>query len=110
MWTVDSHDWAKELNGTKITKQYLVNRVLEKASDRGIILMHIGGYETVNALPEIITGLTKQGYTLVRVNDMLPPPTTGSLIHTVVKGDTLYNLAARYNTTIEAIIEANNLK
>ncbi|MFZ3086373.1 MAG: polysaccharide deacetylase family protein, partial [Candidatus Hydromicrobium sp.] len=71
LWTVDSYDWAEELNGVKITKDYLVNRVLNKASDNGIILMHVGGYETIHALPEIITGLRSKGYELVKVNDML---------------------------------------
>jgi len=71
MWTVDSHDWAEELNGIKITKDYLVNRVLDNASDNGIILMHVGGYETINALPEIIIGLKSEGYELVKVNGML---------------------------------------
>ena len=71
LWTVDSYDWAEELNGVKITKDYLVNRVLSKASDNGIILMHVGGYETIKALPEIITGLRSEGYELVKVNDML---------------------------------------
>src|SRR5450830_329424 len=71
LWTVDSYDWAEEMNGVKITKDYLVNRVLSKASDNGIILMHVGGYETINALPEIITGLKSEGYELVKVNDML---------------------------------------
>ncbi|MHB1346775.1 MAG: polysaccharide deacetylase family protein [Candidatus Humimicrobiaceae bacterium] len=71
MWTVDSHDWAEELNGVSITKEYVVDRVLGNASDNGIVLMHVGGYETINALPEIISGLKSQGYDLVRVNDML---------------------------------------
>jgi peptidoglycan/xylan/chitin deacetylase (PgdA/CDA1 family) len=71
LWTVDSYDWAEEMNGVKITKDYLVNRVLNKASDNGIILMHVGGYETIHALPEIITGLRSEGYELVKVNDML---------------------------------------
>ena len=71
LWTVDSYDWAEEMNGVKITKDYLVKRVLSKASDNGIILMHVGGYETINALPEIITGLRLKGYELVKVNDML---------------------------------------
>ncbi|MGI6119593.1 MAG: polysaccharide deacetylase family protein [Desulfosporosinus sp.] len=71
LWSVDSHDWAEELNGVKITKDYLVNRVLLAASDNGIILMHVGGYKTVQALPEIIAGLRAKGYELVKVNDML---------------------------------------
>ena len=71
MWTFDSHDWAEELSGVSITKEYVVNRVLGNASDNGIVLMHVGGYETINALPEIIDGLKSQGYELVRVNDMI---------------------------------------
>src|SRR5450830_1053774 len=71
LWTVDSYDWAEEMNGVKITKDYLVKRVLSKASDNGIILMHVGGFKTINALPEIITGLKSEGYELVKVNDML---------------------------------------
>jgi peptidoglycan/xylan/chitin deacetylase (PgdA/CDA1 family) len=71
LWTVDSYDWAEELNGVKITKDYLVNRIMSKASDNGIILMHVGGYETVHALPEIITGLRSKGYKLIKITDML---------------------------------------
>jgi peptidoglycan/xylan/chitin deacetylase (PgdA/CDA1 family) len=71
LWSVDSHDWAEELNGVKITKEYLIDRVLENASDNGIVLMHVGGYETVNALPEIIRGLRAAGYELVKVQDIL---------------------------------------
>jgi peptidoglycan/xylan/chitin deacetylase (PgdA/CDA1 family) len=71
LWTVDSLDWAEEMNGEKITKDYLVNRVLKNASNNGIILMHVGGYETINALPDIITGLRSKGYELVKVKDML---------------------------------------
>lgn len=71
MWTVDSHDWAKELNETMITEDYVIRRVLENASDGGIVLMHVGGYETVNALPEIINGLMAEGYSLVKVKEML---------------------------------------
>ncbi|HEU5317683.1 MAG TPA: LysM peptidoglycan-binding domain-containing protein, partial [Chloroflexota bacterium] len=35
------------------------------------------------------------------------PPTQGA--HTVVKGDTLYSIARRANTSIEALVEANDL-
>ncbi len=71
MWTIDSHDWAKELNGNIITKDYVVRRVLDNAIDGAIVLMHVGGYETINALPEIIDGLNQQGYHFVKVRDML---------------------------------------
>ena len=69
LWTVDSHDWAEELNSRQITTEYLVDRVLSNAGDNGIVLMHIGGYKTVEALPQIIEP-AKEGYKFVTVNDM----------------------------------------
>ena len=45
-----------------------------------------------------------------------PPPTTsqppaqpGAYYHSVVKGDTLYNISKRYNTTVARLKELNNL-
>ena len=72
MWTIDSHDWAETMNGVNVTEQYLIDRVLNKASDNGIVLMHVGGYQTVNALPEIITELRDAGYELVRMDELIP--------------------------------------
>ncbi len=72
MWTLDSHDWAETMNGVQVTEQYLIDRVLDNASDKGIVLMHVGGYQTVNALPEIITGLRDAGYELVKLDELLP--------------------------------------
>jgi peptidoglycan/xylan/chitin deacetylase (PgdA/CDA1 family) len=111
-WTVDSLDWAEELNGQKITEQYLIERVLKGATDKGIVLMHVGGYHTVNALPEIIEGLRKDGYKLVRVNDMLPPlqELENQIIYTVKKGDTLSSIARKYGITVEDIVRANSLQ
>lgn len=107
-WTVDSLDWAEEMNGIKITKQYLIDRALSYASDKGIILMHVGGYQTVNALPEIIEGLRDMGYHLVKVNDMLPGRSVGKqTIYTVKKGDTLSGIARKYEITIEDILSVN---
>ena len=71
MWTVDSHDWAEELNGVEITREYVVKRVLGNASDGCIVLMHVGGYKTIDALPQIISGLREQGYELLKLNNML---------------------------------------
>ena len=38
-----------------------------------------------------------------------PPPVTGIITHTVEAGDTLYFLAIKYGTTVEAIMEANGI-
>jgi LysM repeat protein len=40
-----------------------------------------------------------------------PPPTDGACIwHTVQRGDTLFKLAVKYNTTVAAIAERNKIK
>ncbi|HZK24661.1 MAG TPA: polysaccharide deacetylase family protein [Oscillospiraceae bacterium] len=109
-WTVDSHDWAAEIRGQQVTTDYLVARVLNNASPNGIILMHLGGYQTVAALPRIITGLQDQGYRLVTVNEMLPPTATeATSAYTVQPGDTLYAISRRYKITVQELIQLNNL-
>ena len=108
-WAIDSHDWAEELRGVKITEQYLISRVLDNAADNAIVLMHVGGYQTVNALPEIITGLRNDGYELVKVNDMLPDPSISDkhVIYTVKEGDTLNSIARSFGISVDDIIKAN---
>lgn len=108
-WTVDSHDWAEEIRGQQVTTDYLVERVLNSATANGIILMHVGGYKTVEALPHIIEGLRDQGYQLVTVNKMLPPAAAGASTYTVQQGDTLFAISRRYKVTVEELIEVNNL-
>jgi LysM repeat protein len=39
----------------------------------------------------------------------VPSATATPFIHTVAVGDTLYDIAARYGTTVQAIMEANGL-
>jgi peptidoglycan/xylan/chitin deacetylase (PgdA/CDA1 family) len=108
MWTVDTHDWAEKINGKAVTVDYIVQRVLANASDNGIVLMHVGGAKTVEALPHIIDGLKDMGYNFTTVDKMLPPLQHADT-HTVIKGDTLYALAKKYHTSVEALIELNNL-
>lgn len=61
-WNVDSQDAAKSHQD----KQVIVNSVLSgaKYTDHAVILMHDAAAKTttVEALPEIVTGLKKQGY------------------------------------------------
>ena len=71
MWTVDAHDWAETMNDVAVTEEYLIDRVLSRASDNGIVLMHVGGHQTVNALPEIIEGLRAEGYELVTLEELI---------------------------------------
>jgi len=115
MWTVDSLDWTagttRSIGGKPIfiDVDFIVNRVLDNASDQGIVLMHIGGESTVQALPRIIEGLRNMGYQLVTVDKMLPPPGTDTITHTVKSGETIFQIAQRYAVSVHQIIEANNL-
>ncbi|MBE2209401.1 MAG: LysM peptidoglycan-binding domain-containing protein, partial [Saprospiraceae bacterium] len=38
-----------------------------------------------------------------------PPPATAPVYHTVEKGDTLWNISQRYQTTVAAIRQLNNM-
>lgn len=70
MWSVDSRDW--HYRGS--TSKALVESVLKEAKPGGIVLMHDGGGDrttTVQALPQIISQLKKQGYTFVSVPELL---------------------------------------
>jgi peptidoglycan/xylan/chitin deacetylase (PgdA/CDA1 family) len=54
----------------------IVNNVLRKAHDGGIVVLHIteaNAPRTADALPAIITGLRARGYQLVRLSELLTP-------------------------------------
>ncbi len=74
LWTVDTNDY--EMPGVST----IVDRALDGAKPGAIILMHDAGgnrSETVAALPKIIAGLRKRGYTMVTVPQLIldnPPP------------------------------------
>ena len=44
------------------------------------------------------------------IGENYTPPTTETTTYTVQKGDNLYNIANRYNTTVQELIIINNLK
>ena len=64
-WDVDSLDWK----GVKSEK--MASRILNKAKEGSIVLMHNDGEHTVEALPAIIEGLINKGYTLVTIGDLI---------------------------------------
>lgn len=68
MWSVDSMDYRPFTTGR------LINNVIRQAEPGSIVLMHDGGGNraaTVEALPQIITQLKKQGYSFVTVPQLL---------------------------------------
>ncbi len=115
MWTIDTLDWAagttRNVGGkqTYIDEDFIVNRVLNNASNNGIVLMHIGGADTVSALPRIIKGLQNMGYEFATVDEMLPPPGSGAVTHTVKSGETLFSISQRYGISVQQIINQNDL-
>ncbi|MBI5232282.1 MAG: polysaccharide deacetylase family protein [Coriobacteriales bacterium] len=67
MWDVDSNDWRKPGSAA------IANNVIKNSSPGAVILMHDGGgdrSQTVAALPKIIKGLKKRGYSFVTLDDM----------------------------------------
>jgi peptidoglycan/xylan/chitin deacetylase (PgdA/CDA1 family) len=66
MWHVDTIDWDPDTSAALI-----VSRVLDKATDGSIVLMHLGGYHTLEALPILVAELRDRGYQLTTISDML---------------------------------------
>ena len=64
MWTVDTIDWKRP------PAEIIKNRVLKKAANGAIVLMHPTD-PTSKALPELIKSLQEQGYTITTVSDVL---------------------------------------
>ena len=68
LWTADSVDWYYR------SAQEITKKVLNKASNGGIVLLHDGGGprgHVVQALPNIIAGLRKQDYEFVTIPELL---------------------------------------
>ncbi|MBC8569826.1 polysaccharide deacetylase family protein [Zongyangia hominis] len=66
-WDVDSIDWKKP-GADKI-----VERVTGKVRNGSIVLFHSGAPDTPTALPQILQKLSGEGYTFVKVSDLIYP-------------------------------------
>lgn len=67
MWSADSHDYY-------VSAPLIVDNVLSNVKPGGIVLMHDGGGDrsaTVEALPQIISTLQRQGYKFVTVPELM---------------------------------------
>jgi peptidoglycan/xylan/chitin deacetylase (PgdA/CDA1 family) len=72
MWDIDTLDWEPEADGGP-TAEDIVNKVLANAQGGSIVLMHLGGYHTFEALPRVVAGLQSRGFVLVNLRTMLLP-------------------------------------
>ncbi|SDN28798.1 polysaccharide deacetylase family protein [Acetanaerobacterium elongatum] len=64
-WTIDSLDWKKP------SPDEIATRVLKEADNGSIILFHTAIENTRTALPGIIASLRKQGYSFVKVSELI---------------------------------------
>jgi peptidoglycan/xylan/chitin deacetylase (PgdA/CDA1 family) len=71
-WDVDTIDWRPIKNDPPgPTADQIVAKVLGNAQGGSIVLMHLGGYETFEALPRIVAGLRDAGYDLVNLDEIV---------------------------------------
>lgn len=64
-WDVDSIDWKNP------SPEKIISRVTGKVTKGSVVLFHLGKENTLEALPEIIAALKKDGYSFSAVGDML---------------------------------------
>lgn len=69
MWDVDTIDWRPLSDGGP-TAADMVDKVVSKSKAGSIVLMHLGGYNTLEALPGIVDGLRARGLTPVTLDTM----------------------------------------
>jgi peptidoglycan/xylan/chitin deacetylase (PgdA/CDA1 family) len=71
LWDIDTIDWRPIANDPPgPTADQIVTKVLTNAQGGSIVLMHLGGYETLKALPRIVSGLEDAGFDLVTLDEM----------------------------------------
>jgi peptidoglycan/xylan/chitin deacetylase (PgdA/CDA1 family) len=70
LWDVDTIDWKPIVQGGPTAEQ-IATKVITQARSGSIVLMHLGGYETLDALKVIIPGLRDRGFLLTTVSDLL---------------------------------------
>ncbi len=71
MWDVDMIDWRPEADGGP-TAADMKAKLLANAQGGSIVLMHLGGYNTLDALPGILAATQTLGLAPVTLSEMLP--------------------------------------
>lgn len=69
MWDIDTIDWRPEADGGP-TAPEIVDKVVSRSQGGSIVLMHLGGYNTLEALPAMIAGLRAKGLEPVTLDEM----------------------------------------
>ena len=72
MWDIDTIDWRPVENDPPgPTADDIVAKILGNAQYGSIVLNHLGGWNTLEALPRVVDGLRAAGYELVTLDDLL---------------------------------------
>lgn len=61
MWSTDTIDWRPVADGGPTAWQ-IAKKVIDGRTPGGIVLMHLGGWNTRDALPAMVDGLLRTGY------------------------------------------------
>jgi peptidoglycan/xylan/chitin deacetylase (PgdA/CDA1 family) len=69
MWDIDTIDWRPEEDGGP-TAADIVDKVVSRAQGGSIVLMHLGGYNTFEALPAMLAGLQAKGLEPATLDEM----------------------------------------
>jgi peptidoglycan/xylan/chitin deacetylase (PgdA/CDA1 family) len=70
LWDIDSIDWKPEADGGPTTAQ-IVAKVRDNVRGGSIILFHLGGYNTLAALPGVLDVLAQQGLQPATVSEVI---------------------------------------
>jgi peptidoglycan/xylan/chitin deacetylase (PgdA/CDA1 family) len=70
LWDVDTIDWRAPSDGGP-TADDIVAKVVSRARGGSIVLMHLGGWTTLEALPRIVDGLRARGLEPVTLTELL---------------------------------------
>ncbi|MEX2081464.1 MAG: polysaccharide deacetylase family protein [Dehalococcoidia bacterium] len=70
MWDFDSADWRPESDGGP-DADGIVSKVLSNARAGSVVIFHLGGYHTLEALPAIVSALRADGFELVTLPELL---------------------------------------
>jgi peptidoglycan/xylan/chitin deacetylase (PgdA/CDA1 family) len=72
LWDVATDDYVPPSRGGP-TPDQMVQEVLGQAQNGSIVIMHLGGYPTRDALPAIVAGLRAEGLTPVTLATLIGP-------------------------------------
>lgn len=70
MWDIDTIDWKPESEGGPTAAQ-ICGKVVNNAVAGSNVLMHLGGWNTLEALPCMVTGLRERGFVVTSLSDLL---------------------------------------